>query len=99
MADGGDGYEMLTDATVTQEGAGLAEAVIEYIKQQTPISPATEGRITRVSAFQSGTVLAEYDSDNNGSIEIDELADAGEGFANGKLSITDLGELGRVFSS
>nr|AKY04252.1 2'3'-cyclic-nucleotide 2'-phosphodiesterase [uncultured haloarchaeon] len=99
MADGGDGYEMLPGATVTQEGAGIAEAVIEYIKQQTPISPTTEGRITRVSTFQSGTVLEEYDSDDNGSIEIDELADAGEGFANGELSITDLGELGRVFSS
>jgi hypothetical protein len=99
MADGGDGYEMLPGATVTQEGAGLAEAVIEYIKQRTPISPTTEGRIARVSTFQSGTVLEEYDSDDNGSIEIDELADAGEAFANGELSITDLGELGRVFSS
>jgi len=49
MADGGDGYDMLPDTTRT--GAGeteLAQLVIDRIWEQTPISPETEGRITRL---------------------------------------------------
>lgn len=49
MAGGGDGYEMLADAPVAQQGAGLATAVIDRIKNTTPIAPETEGRITTVS--------------------------------------------------
>lgn len=47
MADGGDGYDMLTDASKVQEGQDLADAVIKRIKKLTPISPEVEGRITR----------------------------------------------------
>jgi hypothetical protein len=39
MADGGDGYNMLTDATEVRKGASLADAVIAWIKDQSPISP------------------------------------------------------------
>ena len=48
MTGGGDGYEMLTDASVTEEGRDLAVAVIDRIRSRTPISPEVEGRITRI---------------------------------------------------
>lgn len=48
MADGGDGYDMLTDATEVETGNSLADAVIARIESLTPISPEVEGRITRV---------------------------------------------------
>jgi len=49
MADGGDGYEMLSDATRTGTGeTDLAQLVIDRIRERTPISPETEGRITRL---------------------------------------------------
>lgn len=48
MAGGGDGYEMLTDATQVEAGQGLADAVIARIKALTPISPEVQGRITEV---------------------------------------------------
>ena len=48
MADGGDGYDMLPDATQTGTGdTELAQLVIDRIREQTPIAPETEGRITR----------------------------------------------------
>ncbi|TKX84230.1 bifunctional metallophosphatase/5'-nucleotidase [Halorubrum sp. SS5] len=49
MADGGDGYDMLPDAART--GAGettLAQLVIDRIRERSPISPETEGRISRL---------------------------------------------------
>ena len=49
MADGGDGYSMLPDATRT--GAGdttISQLVIDRIRAQSPIAPETEGRITRL---------------------------------------------------
>ena len=49
MADGGDGYDMLSGATRTDAGGtGLAQLVIDRIRERTPISPETEGRITRL---------------------------------------------------
>ena len=48
MADGGDGYGMLSEAT--RSGAGeteLAQLVIDRIRERTPVSPEAEGRITR----------------------------------------------------
>lgn len=48
MSGGGDGYDMLTDATTVEEGDGLATAVIERIEANSPIAPEVEGRITRV---------------------------------------------------
>ncbi|OYR62537.1 5'-nucleotidase C-terminal domain-containing protein [Halorubrum ezzemoulense] len=49
MADGGDGYSMLPDATRT--GAGnttISQLVIDRIQAQSPIAPETDGRITRL---------------------------------------------------
>ena len=49
MAGGGDGYEMLPDATQTDAGdTNLATLVINRIRERTPISPEAEGRITRL---------------------------------------------------
>jgi 2',3'-cyclic-nucleotide 2'-phosphodiesterase/3'-nucleotidase len=49
MTDGGDGYDMLSGATRTGSGeTGLAQLVIDRIRERTPISPETEGRITRL---------------------------------------------------
>jgi len=49
MAEGGDGYDMLPGATQTGAGeTGLAQLVIDLIRERTPISPETEGRITRL---------------------------------------------------
>jgi 2',3'-cyclic-nucleotide 2'-phosphodiesterase (5'-nucleotidase family) len=49
MADGGDGYAMLTSASRTDDGGtNLAQLVIDRIQEQTPISPAVEGRIERI---------------------------------------------------
>ena len=49
MADGGDGYEMLTSAPRTDSGGtDLAQLVIAQIQDQTPVSPEVEGRIERL---------------------------------------------------
>lgn len=48
IASGGDGYDMLADATQVETGQNLADAVIERIERLTPISPEVEGRISRV---------------------------------------------------
>jgi 2',3'-cyclic-nucleotide 2'-phosphodiesterase (5'-nucleotidase family) len=49
MADGGDGYSMLTSASRTGDGGtDLAQLVIDRIKELTPISPEVEGRIERI---------------------------------------------------
>ena len=49
MADGGDGYGMLSGATRTDAGeTELAQLVIDRIREQTPIAPETEGRISRI---------------------------------------------------
>jgi 2',3'-cyclic-nucleotide 2'-phosphodiesterase/3'-nucleotidase len=49
VADGGDGYEMLTDATrVLTPGNGpvLASLIVRRIKAESPIAPEVEGRVT-----------------------------------------------------
>lgn len=51
VADGGDGYEMLTDATrrvPANEGDLLSALVIDYVERDSPIAPETTGRITRL---------------------------------------------------
>ena len=49
MADGGDGYGMLSGATRTDAGeTSLAQLVIDRIRERTPVAPETEGRITRL---------------------------------------------------
>lgn len=49
MADGGDGYSMLTSASRTGDGGtDLAQLVIDRIQELTPISPEVEGRIERI---------------------------------------------------
>jgi len=50
VSGGGDGYSMLSDATVlvsSNEGALLSDLVIDTIEEQGTISPTTEGRIIR----------------------------------------------------
>jgi len=50
VSGGGDGYDMLSDATVlvsSNEGALLSDLVIRTIDEQGTISPTTEGRIIR----------------------------------------------------
>jgi len=52
VSGGGDGYGMLSDATVlvsSNEGALLSDLIINTIEEQGTISPTTEGRITRQS--------------------------------------------------
>jgi 2',3'-cyclic-nucleotide 2'-phosphodiesterase/3'-nucleotidase len=49
MADGGDGYGMLSGAARTDAGeTSLAQLVIDRIRERTPVAPETEGRITRL---------------------------------------------------
>ncbi|GGJ01229.1 multifunctional 2',3'-cyclic-nucleotide 2'-phosphodiesterase/5'-nucleotidase/3'-nucleotidase [Halobellus salinus] len=49
VAEGGDGYDMLSGATRTDAGeTELAQLVIDRIREQTPIAPETEGRISRL---------------------------------------------------
>ena len=49
MADGGDGYGMLSDVPRTGSGeTELAQLVIDRIRERSPIAPETEGRITRL---------------------------------------------------
>ena len=45
------------------------------------------------------SVVDEYDTNNDGSINITELGAAGADFARGELSITELGRLGTEFAS
>ena len=50
VSGGGDGYSMLSDATVlvsSNEGALLSDLVIRTIQERKTISPTTDGRITR----------------------------------------------------
>jgi len=50
VSGGGDGYSMLSDATVlvsSNEGALLSDLVIDTIEEQGTISPTIEGRIIR----------------------------------------------------
>jgi 2',3'-cyclic-nucleotide 2'-phosphodiesterase/3'-nucleotidase len=52
VSGGGDGYEMLADATVLlpgNEGALLSALVTEVVRQRGTISPEVEGRITNVA--------------------------------------------------
>lgn len=51
VAGGGDGYTMLTDAprlVTANEGALLSDLIIDRVEALTPISPKTQGRITRL---------------------------------------------------
>lgn len=51
VAGGGDGYEMLADATVLLDsdvGPLLSNLVTETIRAESPIAPEVEGRITRL---------------------------------------------------
>ena len=52
MRGGGDGYTMFADNGIDAYDAGavLADAVAEYIGAHAPVSPAVEGRITKVEA-------------------------------------------------
>ena len=48
MFTGGDGYTVFAGGTdVLQPGDGLLDIVVDYIRANTPVSPAVEGRITR----------------------------------------------------
>jgi 2',3'-cyclic-nucleotide 2'-phosphodiesterase/3'-nucleotidase len=59
MADGGDGYDMFAGAPRTGDGGtNLAELVKDRIRSETPISPATEGRITRTSGATASSLSA-----------------------------------------
>lgn len=46
MASGGDEYTMLEEAGVLEEFMTLDEALIEYLKENSPVSPRVTGRIT-----------------------------------------------------
>ncbi len=50
MRRGGDGYDMFADNAIDpyDSGAVLADAVAEYIGDNSPVSPAVEGRITKL---------------------------------------------------
>jgi len=52
MRHGGDGYDMFADDAIDPYDAGalLADSVAEYIGAHSPVSPAVEGRITKVEA-------------------------------------------------
>ena len=52
MRHGGDGYDMFADDAIDPYDAGalLADSVAEYIGAHAPVSPAVEGRITKVEA-------------------------------------------------
>ena len=52
MRGGGDGYDVFAENAIDPYDAGavLADAVAEYIGNQSPVSPAAEGRITQVEA-------------------------------------------------
>ena len=49
MRGGGDGYDVFAENAIDPYDAGavLADAVAEYIGNQSPVSPAVEGRITQ----------------------------------------------------
>ena len=44
-------------------------------------------------------IVAEYNTNNNDTIELSELGQAGRDFASGELSITELGKIGAAFAS
>lgn len=46
MAIGGDGYEMFKEAVILEEHALLSEVLAAFIRENTPIKPEVEGRIT-----------------------------------------------------
>lgn len=46
MASGGDEYTMLEEAGVLEEFMTLDEALINYFKENSPVSPRVQGRIT-----------------------------------------------------
>jgi 5'-nucleotidase len=52
MRRGGDGYDMFADDAIDPYDAGalLADSVAEYIGAHAPVSPAVEGRITKMEA-------------------------------------------------
>jgi 5'-nucleotidase/UDP-sugar diphosphatase len=52
MRGGGDGYDVFAENAIDPYDAGavLADAVAEYIGNQSPVSPAVEGRITQGEA-------------------------------------------------
>ena len=52
MRHGGDGYDVFADNAIDPYDAGalLADSVAEYIGAHSPVSPAVEGRITKVEA-------------------------------------------------
>ena len=49
MAAGGDGYDMLKNTETVQEADGLAEVVIDYIKNKGTVAPTQDGRILSVA--------------------------------------------------
>lgn len=52
MLTGGDGYSVFTEGTgQIDTGFIMADEVSNYITANSPVDPATEGRITRVSAY------------------------------------------------
>ncbi len=48
MAAGGDGYTMFASAPIVTEAGGLEEIVMEYISNNSPVSPEKMGRISTV---------------------------------------------------
>ena len=50
LAAGGDGYSMFTGKTFVAEGGLLSDVLIDYVKEETEVSPAVEGRITFIPA-------------------------------------------------
>ncbi|GAJ21209.1 unnamed protein product, partial [marine sediment metagenome] len=50
LRHGGDGYDMFAENAIDAYDAGalLADAAAQYIKLHSPVSPALEGRITKV---------------------------------------------------
>ncbi len=94
-----------TDATVTvSESLTVGdEANITHRITGDVTAGETTVEIDPVSVTIANTepqsVVDEYDTNNDGSINITELGTAGADFARGELSITELGRLGTEFAS
>ncbi|MFQ5595289.1 MAG: bifunctional metallophosphatase/5'-nucleotidase [Anaerolineae bacterium] len=79
MRRGGDGYDMFADNAIDpyDSGAVLADAVAEYIGENSPVSPAVEGRITKLDKLI--TIL--HTNDTHGNWPASSFRGTAQGFA------------------